>query len=660
MPYISRDYLNHISAEKRNQLLRTHVPLGYHPDTDDTLFVNDTERASGMYILGKPGNGKSGFMENLIRFDIEVGNAVIVMDPHGDLTNNCLATLSAHKLKNTYVLDMEDETYPFGVNLFDTGRIDTSLAQSQAINRVMHIFEMLWEDVLKQQHLPLYVHSIAVVFLANPGSTLVDMMTFLVDEDLRHRMLKNVSDPTVKQFWQSQFDDLSSAAERNRRVQPLINRLGALFIGRSLVRNILGQREKTINFRQAIENKDILFIKLPLKIAKEEARLIGTIIVSQIYATVFSFQNIPESQRPGVSLYVDEFSHFTTSDFSELLNEGRKFGSKLTIAHQYRGQLPKFLQESTVAARTIVCFQTTPEDGRELSHFFPGEADIIQPEDMNAHPVEHLLTYGSNNEFAQVLIDQYVRPMQSHKRGNRVEIKDVGIDVVDMFSATGAQKPRIADPTPYLDHLLYQVMRTGDFNAAIPPEIAAGFANCGRGFFPIVRGMFHDNYLLSPAVVFPPALVVMDVDGGLRWTRKVESSMEQLYHFLFHLRMTMIHLSEEPIGKKTSASSTVVGQMLTHLPRRAAFVRAGEDVGVIYTNDTPKPVSAAELKQRQQLVQAQTRAKYCHPRSEVEQSIMQPNIYKQQGSDAPSTNDVHNEDTLPSNEATPSRWEEAE
>ena len=162
-----------------------------------------------------------------------------------------------------------------------------------------------------------------------------------------------------------------------------------------------------------------------------------------------------------------------------------------------------------------------------------------------------------------------------------------------------------------------------------------GFSNCGRGFFNTLRLTFgHD--LLSPTVRFPPILVVQTADGDFRWTRLPESGMEQLYHFLFHLRITMAVLAEEPIGKKSNPSHAAVGQMLTNLPRRAAFVRSAETVGVIYTEDTPNRLQERELVKRIQAILTQTRKKYGHPKAEIERMFTLPD-----------------DDTPP----LPSRWE---
>jgi hypothetical protein len=63
--------------------------------------------------------------------------------------------------------------------------------------------------------------------------------------------------------------------------------------------------------------------------------------------------------------------------------------------------------------------------------------------------------------------------------------------------------------------------------------------------------------------------------------------------------------------------------MLTALPKRAAFVRSGDTVGVIYTHDTPPPLSRQQLFERGRDILTRTRAVYCHPKAEVEQLFMQ-------------------------------------
>lgn len=166
MPFLSRPYLASLDAGKKHSLNF----IGYHPETLDELHIPHVDRYSGTYVLGVQGSGKSGLLQNMIARDMDAGNAVIVIDPHGDLTLACLNHVPPERIPHTYLLDMEDESWPFGCNIFTTGKLTSSLKQTQAVERLMHIFEVLWPDVLSQQNLPRYVRAAALTFLDNPGT----------------------------------------------------------------------------------------------------------------------------------------------------------------------------------------------------------------------------------------------------------------------------------------------------------------------------------------------------------------------------------------------------------------------------------------------------------------------------------------------------------
>lgn len=566
MPYFSQDYLASLGDVKRARIFTTHTPIGHHHETRDQFFIPTVDRYAGTYILGVQGVGKSRLLENLIAHDVHMDRAVIVIDPHGDLTVRCIAQLPENKIPKAYLLDMEDEKYPFGLNIFSGYMLDTIFAQSQAVDRVMHVFEALWSDILSQAYLNRYLRVSCITLLANPGTTLADMHPMLTDDSIRRQMLKNVTEPSVQKFWQTQYDNLS-VSERRLRVEPLVGRLESLFMGRPLIGNIIGQRETSIHFRKSIENKEIIFIRLPLKTLPQDARLIGMFLVTQLHAALFSFGDLPENKRPGFSLYIDEFEHFVNSDVSEMFTEGRKFGAMTTACHQHRGQLPSYLQQATMTARTKICFRTTPEDAREMAHVFLNGHVAVKEEDIEPRAIEHLLKYGSDNEDVETLLQWYLRPVQSHKRGNSIEIAKPG-------------------------------------------------SNMGRGFYSTFLYTLDKRTLLTLDIHYPTGLVVEGAKG-LRFTRLPESNREQLYHFLFFLRSTMKHLAHYPIGKASALSTSEVARMLTGLPSRAAFVSSGEDTRVFYTDKTLPLVSVAEQRRRIYLIRDQTRVKYCKPKEEV-------------------------------------------
>jgi predicted transcriptional regulator len=179
MPFVSKEHLKHLTDQARAHFYATHLPFGHHPETGDKFFVPLTDLFSGTLLQGVQGVGKSGLMENLIAACIRLEQAVIVVDPHGDLVDHAIAQLPDAVIERVRLLDMTDEEYPFGVNVFAGPQPGTSIAQAQRIDRIVHIFNVLWPETENQQNLPRYLRAAIISLLANPGSTLVDMYRLL-------------------------------------------------------------------------------------------------------------------------------------------------------------------------------------------------------------------------------------------------------------------------------------------------------------------------------------------------------------------------------------------------------------------------------------------------------------------------------------------------
>ena len=615
MPFYARDAVNRLPDNDRNRLLRTTLPVGRSASNGDEFLVPLTDRYAGTYVIGIQGSGKSSLLENQIEHDIICGNAVVVIDPHGDLADHTLAALPDAALPRTYILDMTDEEYPFGVNIFGEGMARTAVESSQKIARVNGVFEAVWDDILNQAYLPRYLRA-AVICLLAADATLVEMKDFLVDDAFRAQLLTKLqSFDDVRHFWEHEYTQLSTA-ERMQRVQPLIGRLESLFLGRPLMRNILGQRKTTIDFRRLIDQRAVILIKLPIRLLGDDARLLGTVLVSQLHAAIFSYANVPEAQRPGLSLYVDEFQNFATGAFSELFSEGRKFGARVTVAHQYRSQLPGYLQESTKTARTKICFQLTADDAREMAHYYPVADSVILPQDIEPKPIDWLEKHGCSDNTVERFIATYVRPLDAYRHHGKIEIQAQQL-TWHVWDGLQMRELDVEDPTIYLNPFLRTVMQTGAANVPIPHEAVLGFANEGHGFFQQAKR--PGKYLL-PDITWPPYLVAPVADG-YRWIQAPRNSREQLLHFIFHLRHVMGHLAKHPIGKHTETTTTDVAQKLSSLPKRTLYIRCGDDIELLNTHDAPTPVDAQKVGGRHMQVLAQTRAAFCSPREDVERML---------------------------------------
>jgi len=401
--------------------------------------VNDKERRSGMYILGVQGRGKSSLVVFLIFQDLEKGYGTIVFDAHDDLIRYVIALLPLERLSKTYLLDLTDTEFPFGLNLFDCSDPANELERAIVVERVMHVFERLWPEI-KGILLGKLLRYITLTFLECPGYTLADARRLLRDDAFRASIVSRLKIEEVKAYWLEEYNAMTPA-ERRKETQALDNRLAA-FLSTPFIRNFVCQRKTTIDFRRAIQEREVLLINLP-KEMKEHAALIGTILLAQIHAATFSFGRMEWQKRPGFSLFVDEFQHFSTSDFAELYKEGRKYGARITVAHQDRHELIPENRSATLTASTIIAFQPTPTDAAELAPLFFDATAQLRPERIYTD-VLHRLRMHTHQEV-QDFYRQHALPLQKRDAGR----KD-GLEILELLQA-----------------LLYQSLQTETINESL-------------------------------------------------------------------------------------------------------------------------------------------------------------------------------------------------
>ena len=148
--------------------------LGIDTETNQDVYIPQSSRRQGLYIIGATGAGKSGLIENLILQDIEQGLGVGLLDPHGDLTNAILAKMTK-RLDDVILLDITDKEYPFGLNLFECPDPTDSVEVQKIVDLVIHIFEKLFE-VSRATPLTIeYLRNCAHTLIANPGYTMADI-----------------------------------------------------------------------------------------------------------------------------------------------------------------------------------------------------------------------------------------------------------------------------------------------------------------------------------------------------------------------------------------------------------------------------------------------------------------------------------------------------
>lgn len=342
--------------------------LGHDVTTGKDVTLAPEDRKQGTYIVGINGTGKSTLLLNIALFDIQAGDGVCVLDPHGDLIENLLRRIPSRRADDVILFDPAEIEFPFGLNLFECADIDDPMQVdrvcSEAIGTFFKLFSESWgpqmEDLLRNT---------ALTLIDNRGATMADIPRILTDPGYRAGFVKNVRNEEVRGFWTYTYDNLKGRDlhEYNRSSLNKVRR----FLLNKVIRNIVGQPKGSIDFRNIMDEGKVLLVNLSKgRLGEDNSALLGSVLVGKILVAALSRANIPEEKRRAFHLIVDEYQSFATSSFPILQSEARKFNIETIVAHQYRDQLDLSNKGSTLNVGNKIMFRVNGKDAFDLSAEF--------------------------------------------------------------------------------------------------------------------------------------------------------------------------------------------------------------------------------------------------------------------------------------------------
>ena len=351
------------------------------------IRIKRPDRRRHTYIIGKSGVGKSVLLANMAIQDIQNGEGVCVLDPHGDLIQDILDRMPPERAEDVIIFSPGDLERPLALNLLDYDERYPE-QKSFVINEMIGIFDKLYD--LKATGGPMfeqYMRNAMLLIMDDPesGSTLMEIPKVLADEEFRRLKLSRCKNQTVVDFWRKEAEKAGGEAALANIVPYITSKLTS-FISNDMMRPIIGQQKSAFNLREVMDKQKILLIDLPKGVVGEmNAYLLGMILVGKILMAALSRTDMPQETRKDFYLYIDEFQNFTTNSICQILSEARKYALNLIIAHQYIGQLTKNNNTEIKDAvfgnvGTIVSFKIGSEDASFLvKEFAPvfNEYDLI-------------------------------------------------------------------------------------------------------------------------------------------------------------------------------------------------------------------------------------------------------------------------------------------
>jgi len=397
-PNIETPHINWLGARKAPppvDMPKEGVILGraVYRSEESIVRIKKADRRRHLYTVGKSGSGKSVFIQNLAVQDVQNGEGVCIIDPHGDFVEYVLQHIPKERADDVIYFNPADTDRPVGLNIMEA---KTEEQKDFVTQEMISIFYKLVTD--PSMIGPMFEHSMRNVMLTlmsdmeNPG-TIVEIPRMFTDDTFVAKWKKKLKDPMVLAFWEKEMAKTSDF-HKSEMLGYLISKVGR-FVENVMIRNIIGQTHSGFNFREIMDQKKILLVNLAKGLVGEiNSNLLGMIIVSKLQMAAMERASLPEEKRHDFYLYIDEFQNFITESIATILSEARKYRLDLIIAHQYLNQLVDNKGKNTVRdavlgnAGTIVTFRIGVDDAEILSKEFApvfGAYDLLNVEQYTAY-----------------------------------------------------------------------------------------------------------------------------------------------------------------------------------------------------------------------------------------------------------------------------------
>lgn len=366
--------------------------INEHGGKQKSIHLLPEDRMRHLYTIGQTGTGKSVFLKSLIIQDINNGDGVCMIDPHGSDIQDILANIPEHRKDDVIYFDPAHVDRPMGLNMLEYDRKNPE-QKTFVVNELFGIFQKLYGKVPESMG-PMfeqYFRNATMLVIEDPdtGCTLLDVSRVMVDKEFRHLKLSKCKNPIISQFWK-EIAEKAGGESSLQNIVPYITSKFDVFLANDIMRPVVAQETSSFNFREIMDNKKILLVNLSKgRLGDINSNLIGLIIVGKILMAALSRVDSSAKALSPFYLYIDEFQNITTNSISTILSEARKYKLSLNMAHQFIAQLEDDIKDSVFGnVGNLVVFRVGAEDSEFLeSQFSPAfvASDIMNLDNYNAY-----------------------------------------------------------------------------------------------------------------------------------------------------------------------------------------------------------------------------------------------------------------------------------
>jgi hypothetical protein len=339
---------------------------------DDQVCISVDDPTHSYIIEGYIVTHNSTFLRSLLVQDMWYNRGGLLLEPHGDLSLELLEETPPYRLHNVVYMDtLGDKEYSPGFNplaippsvwLMPDDR--TKDLRAQAVSGVVSLIAKHFSMDSGAVQLKKNLENALNALVWCPGATLLEVMDFYTNEDVRKTVLACMPEGAEKE----RIQDAASKVKASD-LGSLDNRI-SVFQNNMNMKRMFGQSKPTMNFYKLMNEGYMLICPLNKGVSDDDSfrNFVGAYIISSIYHDSMKRESIPQSDRVIFPLTIDEFQNFAGDDVAGMLSECRKYGLPLMLANQYMGQLNGTVQTAVQQCGTKMYLKLTSADAQSLSH----------------------------------------------------------------------------------------------------------------------------------------------------------------------------------------------------------------------------------------------------------------------------------------------------